>query len=255
MEALIQPALTGLLMIGVRVSIVIIFLPFLGSGGISARIKAVLVIALTVLLYPVCSPAPASLAHVNWFSFFFGEMIVGLTLGLSINFVFEAMQVAGQICGLQLGFSMESLIDPQTQAQSPTLSVLFYMIAVLIFLQLNVHHWMLRVLAESFSRVPPGSFVVNRGLPLELIRDSGIMLSLGAQIAAPITLAAIVIDVALGFMGRAAHQLPVMLIGISIKELVGIGMLATVIALWPTRLEREFAHAIRAGEHLLRLAH
>lgn len=255
MEAFIQPALTRLLMVGVRVSLVVIFLPFLGSGGIAARIKGTLAIALTALLYPIYIPASATLANTNWFSLFFGETLIGLALGLSVSFVFEAVQVAGQMCGLQLGYSLESLIDPQTRAQSPTLSMFCNAVAVLIFLQLNVHHCMLRVLAASFKQLPPGTFTVDRALPLALIRDSGTMLSLGVQIAAPITLAAIVVDVALGFIGRAAQQLPVMLVGMSIKELLGMGMLATVIAMWPASLERHFAHAIRAGQHLLRLAH
>ena len=255
MEALIQPALTRLLMVGLRVSLVVIFLPFFGSGGIAARIKGALAMVLTALMYAVYIPASATLANTNWFSLFFGETMIGLALGLSISFVFEAVQVAGQICGLQLGYSLESLIDPQTQAQSPTLSMFCYTVAALIFLQLNIHQCMLRVLAASFSQLPPGTFVVSRALPYELIRESGTMLSLGVQIAAPVTLAAIVVDVALGFIGRAAQQLPVMLVGISIKELVGMGMLATVITLWPASLGRHFEHAIRAGEHLLRLAH
>jgi flagellar biosynthesis protein FliR len=254
-DALIQTALTRLLFVGLRVSLVIFFLPFLGGGGISARIKAALTIALTALLYPVYAPPQANLATTNLAFLFCGEMIVGLAIGLSVTFVFEAVQVAGQICGLQLGYSLESLIDPQTKAQSPVLSIFGYTVAILIFLQLNVHHWMLRALSESFSLMPPGTFVVNRALPGELLHNSGMMLSVGVQMAAPITLAALMVDFALGFIGRAATQLPVMLFGISIKELMGMAMLAGTLVLWPMELERHFARAIKAGEHLLRLAH
>ena len=89
----------------------------------------------------------------------------------------------------------------------------------------------------------------------ELIRASGVMLSVGIQIAAPIMLVAFMIDIALGFISRAAPQIPVMLVGISVKDLVGLVMLGSTLAFWPRQLEAHFAAAIRTGEHLIRLAH
>jgi len=255
MEALIQPVLTKLLFIGLRVSLVIFFLPFLGSGAIAARIKAGLTVALTAFLLPVYLPPAATLLNVNWLTVLLGETLVGLALGLTVNFIFEAVQVAGQLCGVQLGYSLETLIDPMTKAETPIVSTLYYMIATLIFLQLNVHHWMLRALAESFQYLPPSTFVTNKAVATDLIRDSGLMLSVGVQIAAPLMLAALMVDVALGFIGRAAPQLPVMLVGISVKDLIGIAMLGSTLALWPSQLEGHFARAVRAGEHLLHLAH
>jgi flagellar biosynthesis protein FliR len=253
-ETFIQPLLTKLLFVGVRVSLVVYFLPFFGSGGVAARIKAGLALALTALLYSVYAPPLASLTNINWFSVLAGEVAVGLALGLSVQFVFEALQVAGQVCGIQLGYSLESLIDPQTNAQTPVLSIYYYTVAILIFLRLNVHHWMLRSLAESFEYLPPGKVVLSAAMAAELIRASGLMLSVGVQIAAPITLTALMIDVGLGFIGRAAPQLPVMLVGISVKELLGVAIVGTTLALWPGELEGHFAGAIRTGEHLLRLA-
>ena len=255
MEALIEPALTKLLFIGLRVSLVVLFLPFLGSGAVAARIKAGLTVALTAFLFPVYMPPAATLVNVNWLLVLVGETLVGLALGLTVNFIFEAVQVAGQLCGVQLGYSLESLIDPMTKAETPVVSTFYYMVATLIFLQLNVHHWMLRALAESFQYLPAGTLPTNRAMAAELLRDSGLMLSVGVQIAAPIILAALMIDVALGFIGRAAPQLPVMLVGISVKDLIGLAMLGSTLALWPSQLEGHFARAVRAGEHLLRLAH
>jgi flagellar biosynthesis protein FliR len=253
-EALIQPALTKLLFIGIRVSLVVLFLPFFGGGGIPTRIKAALTIALTACLYPAYMPTAATLVDVNWLSVLFGETLIGLGLGLSVQFVFEAVEFAGSLCGVQLGYSLETLIDPQTKAQSPVIATFYNMIATLIFLQLNVHHWVLRALAESFDYLPPGTIVTGHAMAAELIRASGVMLSAGIQIAAPIMLAAFMIDIALAFIGRAAPQIPVMLAGISLKDLLGLTMLGSTLAFWPTQLEGHFAAAIRTGEHLLRLA-
>ena len=65
------------------------------------------------------------------------------------------MQFAGQISGVQLGFSLATLFDPQSQADSPVLTVFFNLMTLLIFLQLNVHHWILRG-AGAELRIPAG---------------------------------------------------------------------------------------------------
>ena len=51
-----------------------------------------------------------------------GEAVIGLLLGLTLQFVFEAAQFAGQIVGMQMGFSLVNILDPQTQVDTPVLS-------------------------------------------------------------------------------------------------------------------------------------
>ena len=68
---------------------------------------------------------------------------------------------------MQAGFSLVSILDPQTQADSPVISTFIQLITLVIFLQLNVHHWLLRGLAASFAYLPPGSVVLKM-----CIRDS-----------------------------------------------------------------------------------
>ena len=47
----------------------------------------------------------------------------------------------------------------------------------------------------------------------------------GLQIAAPVVVASLFADVALGFIGKASPQLPVLFVGISIKNLLGLALL------------------------------
>lgn len=254
-EAFLYPAMTRFLFVGVRVSTVMAFLPFFGSGAIAVRIKGALAVALSAFMCAVYHPPAAELLKVNWVSIALSEAMIGLVLGLSVQFVFEAAQVAGQTCGLQMGYSLERLIDPTTQAQSPAIAIFYYLIAISIFLRLDVHHWLLRALAGSFDYLPPGSIVANKAIAKEMLRASGTMLSVGVQIAAPLILAALMIDLTLGFIGRASPQLPVMLIGISVKDLLGVAMIGATLAFWPSQFEGYFERAIRTGEHMLRLAH
>ena len=59
------------------------------------------------------------------------------------------------------------------------------------------------------------------------------------QIAAPALVATLIADVALGFLGKASPQLPVLFIGLAVKNLLGPRDLIGVVAYWPHRLGRK----------------
>ena len=83
--------------------------------------------------------------------------MIGLVLGLAANFMMEAPMMAGQILGVQMGYSLATLFDPQTKADTPVLAEFHRLAALLIFLQLDVHHWLLRAVVSSFAYLPGGS--------------------------------------------------------------------------------------------------
>lgn len=239
---------------GVRIGGVMVFSPFLGSQSIPMQVKAGFTVALTVLLWPAYAPAVLATDAVGWGRVLAGEMLIGLLLGLALQFIFEAAQVAGQIIGVQTGFSLITILDPQTQADTPVLGMFHALLTLLIFLQLNVHHWLLRGVAASFSYLPPGAAVVRHGVVSGLVQAAGAMWLVGLQIATPVIVATMLADVALGFVGKASPQLPVIIVGLSIKNLLGLAVLAGTLVLWPRALEQHFAAAIGLGERLLHLA-
>jgi flagellar biosynthetic protein FliR len=240
--------------VALRVGGVLTFGPFLGDTAIPNRIKAGLLIVLTALLYPVVPLRAAPLAPVDWAQMVLGEWVVGVLIGLSLQVAFEGMQFAGQISGVQLGLSLATLFDPQSQAESTALPVFFNLITLLVYLQLNVHHWVLRGMAHSFDYLPVGSTVVTQILSRELVKVLGALFVLGVQIAAPVLLATMMIDIVISFLSKASPQLPALLMGIPVKNLTGYALLIGAVALWPGILERRFALAIGAAERMLHLA-
>src|SRR5262249_43929404 len=143
----------------------------------------------TALLYPICSVPVHSAAPGEWTRIALSESALSLAIGLCLQFVFEAVQVAGQVAGFQLGFSLVNVIDPQTNVDTPVLSTFHQLFVLFLFLQLNVHHWILRGIAKSFDYVPVGSAVLSSSLVKDLFRDAGAMWLVGVQIATPLLFA------------------------------------------------------------------
>src|SRR5215469_8876102 len=100
-----------------------VFAPFTSSNAISAPVKAALTLLITAVVYPAINLAGIHADAVGWLGIAAGEAVIGLAIGLLLQFSFEAVQFAGQIVGIQTGFSLVTLLDPQTQADSPSLVV------------------------------------------------------------------------------------------------------------------------------------
>lgn len=240
---------------GARVSGLMVFCPFLGSDAIPRPLKAALALLITAMLYPFHGPLQLDLSSWQWVGIACSEVVIGLVLGLAANFMMEAPMMAGQILGVQMGYSLATLFDPQTQADTPVLGELHRLAALLIFLQLDVHHWLLRAVVHSFTYLPAGAAPATYAAVSGLLHAAGGIFLAGVQIAAPGLVATLMADVALGFLGKASPQLPVLFVGLAVKNLLGLVVLMAVVAYWPNRFSQGFADSIALGEKLLHLAH
>jgi flagellar biosynthesis protein FliR len=217
--------------------------------------KSALTLVLTVLIHPLHASSQLGLRPWQWAAAALGEVVIGLLLGLAANFMMEGPLLAGQILGLQMGYTLASLFDPQTQADTPVLSTLHQLAALMIFLQLDVHHWLLRALVRSFHYLPPGEARATGTATAALLHGAGGIFLAGVQIAAPALVATLIADAALGFLGKASPQLPVLFVGLSVKNLLGLAMLLATVAYWPRSFAMRFADSVALGERLLHLAH
>jgi flagellar biosynthetic protein FliR len=251
----LETVIGRLLIVGARVSALMVFAPFLASATIAPRIKAGFAVALTALLYPVVGVnLPPFSAATGW-KVASGEFVVGLIMGITLQFVFEGLELAGQVVGFQMGHSLANLINPLSEAETPILSNFYQAVALLIFLQLDVHHWVLRGLAKSFQYCPPGMVVVTPAAAEQVWHAAGGMLIIAVQIAIPTLLATMIIDISLGFLGRASPQLPVLFVGMSVKSVVAFLVVMGTLRYWPGVLEKYFGEALATSEQLMHLVH
>jgi len=255
MEISLTKIISAVMVIGLRVSGLMLFAPFFASGSIPPRVKIVLVLAITAVLYPVFSPQLSSVAISHWPTVVASETLLGIAMGLATNAVFEAVQIGGQMLSVQMGYSLVNILDPNTQVESTVVATFHQILAMYIFLALDVHHWILRAIARSFQYLPPGTATVNPMFTKTLMHEGAIVLELGIQIAAPVLAATLLMDVVLGLLGKASPQMPLMLLGPAVKSMLGVLILAATIGFWPRLFERYFSQSIAYSEQVLHLAH
>ncbi len=86
-------------------------LPVFGGRRLPARIKIVTVVAITMVCLPILQITPPPMPED---AFTLGllvarEMLIGLTLAFITQIIFAAVELSGQIIGLQMGFSISSV--------------------------------------------------------------------------------------------------------------------------------------------------
>jgi flagellar biosynthesis protein FliR len=243
--------LSGLVLVMIRISGVMVFAPFFSSEAIPVRVKTVFVLAFSILLAPVVSVLPLSRAELGPFEII-GELSVGLIFGLQLSLLNEILLFCGQVLGFQFSFSLVNLLDPDAPIQVPLLSQMFSLMGTMVLLASGLHRDILFAFLRSFQAVPVGAVILPGNLGLELVKEMGGVFFAALQLAAPVMAATILAEVAVGALGKLSPQLPVMVVSVPAKTMLGYISLIGSLALWPHFLEGRFSILLDRAEFLVR---
>ncbi|MBC2455875.1 fused FliR family export protein/FlhB family type III secretion system protein [Clostridium beijerinckii] len=162
------------------------------------------------------------------------EIMSGLILGYITNLIFQVVKLAGEWMDIHAGFSMVSVLDPTTQTTSTLLGNLSYFISLAFFFIVDGHHVVINMLVESTKIIPIGKTIVYQETLMEVMKTIFDYFTLGVKIAIPIVLIIVITDVCLGLISRTVPTIPIMILGMPIKNLLG---LITYIILLPLMLK------------------
>jgi flagellar biosynthesis protein FliR len=242
--------LFGFLLVLARVSGVIVFVPFPGFKNSPDLARVVISVMLSVCLFSKW-PAPAQPPGLATLTFWIlAEAAFGITIGLVVSFLLEAFQLGAQVLSIQAGYSYASTIDPNTQADSGIIPVAIQLLAGMCFFITGVDRQLLRALAASFDRFPPGAFHLNLRSAEAVVGAGASMFTTGLRVALPVVAFLMLVDVALALLGRIQSQLQLLSLAFPAKMLAGLFMLASLAALFPTLFE---AAAGRTMQNIVRL--
>jgi flagellar biosynthetic protein FliR len=236
MPVTVQPVtfsafLITVFMISIRLAAVFLMTPIIYGGGVPPVIRALIIIGLTVVLasgLAECHPVAAAtgLQPAAFILAALFEFALGALMALSILCAFAAVSLAGGLLDIQIGYGAAQVFDPISNRQTPILTSLFNQAAVVVFFVVNGHHALLRGLAYSLERFPPGqSWPVAGMLPL-VLREAAGLFSLGFALAAPVIFCLFLVEIALGVISRNLPQMNMFVMGLPLKAMVGLAALA-----------------------------
>ena len=226
------------------------FAPFWGHKSVSAQIRIVLAFALALAITPLLLNriTPPSFDLLTLIPTLIGELLIGCAFGFVGRLVFSGLEMAAQVIGFQMGFSLASTIDPSTQAQTAALGVIAQMLGLVIFMGADGHHWLLMATVRSYEVAGPGAGQITPALAQLLIRLSADALTVGVALAAPSIVMLLAVELALAIAGRAMPQIQVMVLGFPLKIAAGLWLIGASIYFMPGAIRGALA-GMQTGLH------
>jgi flagellar biosynthetic protein FliR len=215
------------LFLTVRLSALLLALPFFSTRMLPAALKVICLVTLSVSFYPIVQqqPVPIPLGPVHLGLLVLGELFVGLLIGFVAQLFFAGIQLGGELMNQQMGLSLATILDPQNGQQSSVISNFQYILAVLLFFAMHAHHWFILAMAESLHAIP----LLGSTLPTTVLAFLVVTLTkafvAAVQIAAPIIAALLLANVGMGIVARLVPQMNVFILSFPVTIGVGLIML------------------------------
>ena len=218
----------------VRPGLIVMVAPGFGGVYAPAQVKLGLIVMLSIGLVPsVGVPDAEAIGQVGLAMMIAREIAIGMALALVTRALILATEFAGHLSGYQIGFSYGATVDPSSGARHNELATLYGLVAVLTFLGINGHHALLRALVVSYKGLPIGAGHLNASLLTAVQNIFALVFTVGLRLAAPIVIVMLIVELAVGLISRTAPALSVQVIGMPIRLVIGLALLAVVIATVP----------------------
>ncbi|HTW11735.1 MAG TPA: flagellar biosynthetic protein FliR [Solirubrobacteraceae bacterium] len=238
-----------------RITPLFLVAPAFSSQMLIPRVRSVIAVALAFGLTPIAEHGQtlptdvlplAGLAIENF--------LVGLTLAFTISCVFASVQAAGVFADAFSGFSIGQQIDPINGNPGGTLTNLYSVVGLAIFLMIGGDAWTLRGVSATFGAVPLTHAVAPKPLTYEAEAAFASVFVGAVEIAAPLILAIIISDIAFGMVAKVMPQLNVFSVGLPMKVTVALVVVSASLPFLGTWMSNQLQSSVYDALHVLQIA-
>jgi flagellar biosynthetic protein FliR len=212
------------LLIFVRVTSFIFVAPFFGGRQTPNLVKIGFGLLLSILLYgAVPFQAPAYNTIIGYTVIVLKEVLAGFLIGFAVQLCELISAFAGTIVDMQIGLSMVSIFDSNTNQQVTITGSLYSQVLTMMLILTGMYQYILKALADTFYLIPINGAVINADRLLASImgflRD---YIVIGFRICLPIFIITFITNVILGVLAKVSPQMNMFAVGIQIKIIVGL---------------------------------
>ncbi|QXD16066.1 flagellar biosynthetic protein FliR [Rhodocaloribacter litoris] len=215
----------GVFLVFVRIGGLLMAAPFFGQPSVPVRLRVLIAVMMAYLLVGFTpAPLPESVFHPFGLMVAVGiEALTGVVLGLASQFIFWALQYAGDVLGFQMGLSLAEVFNPADGQSTNPMGRLFLMTFLLVFILLDGPHYLLYALIASFDVVPLGGAGLAAAGPL-MLDWAGRLFATALRLAAPFMMTFFLVEAALGIFARVVPQADLFSLSLPLKLLLGLGL-------------------------------
>lgn len=245
-EFLTPVNVVGFILLFFRFAGLFIMVPLFSHTSIPMTIKTAIAFVFSVLYFSVMPPLEMQITTTMLVFAIFSEFLLGFTIGLMLQITMNIMTFAGTQISFIMGFSMASVIDPQSGISMPVISNILALLSLMVFLALNGHHVVLLFISDSLQEVPLGGFVLNEAIFAYLQTATVNMFVVGFMIAFPIIALSLLADIIFGMLMKTMPQFNLLVIGFPIKIMVAFVVVIATLATFMSIFSAEMYKTLNA---------
>ncbi|MFN3872117.1 MAG: flagellar biosynthetic protein FliR [Ignavibacterium sp.] len=214
-----------LFLIFLRISSAFVSAPFFGNRIIPVVTKLFISMVISYIIFLSTDHSAIKDIPTGWLLliYSFKEVITGLIIGFALQFVFFGVSYAGTLIGFEIGLNLAEVFNPSEEVNSNIIGEILYYSAIMIFLLINGHHYLIRALQQSFNIIGIGMFSFPEPLYQTMIKLAGSVFVIAVKIATPILVSFFLINIAEGIISRMIPNMQVFFVTQPLK--VGLGLL------------------------------
>lgn len=231
-DILMQRFVIGLLFFA-RVTALMATGPFFSNTAVQPQVRVALSVFIALLMTTAFADEQpeVTLEAFAVVPLVFKEALIGAMLGFCSNMLFYAVRLAGGLADFDMGFQTSLLFN--IDAGAPTLvGEVQSLVAIMVFLLLNGHHFLIEAIFASVKAVPLTTFALSEASIEGLVRLVTMVFIIGIKIAAPVLISLFIANLALALLARAAPQINVFALSFQVKIIVGLLVLLLSVPLF-----------------------
>lgn len=199
--------------------------PIFNATVVPARIRAAMIIVLTLVLAPL-APTQMDLFSATGAASMAMQLLIGASVGFVLQLVFQAVSYGGILIGQSMGLGFAELISPTSNTSVPVLGQFYMVMASLLFLAMDGHLQVIQLLADSFRSLPPGATGIDTRSMWALVMAGGDLFAGALRVALPAMTSLLLVNIGFAATSRASPAMNLFAVGFPISICMGF------IALW-----------------------
>jgi len=250
LEYFLVSQLSAFLFIFCRAGSALMVMPAFGDSHVSPRFRLLLAVGISLMLTPMLAekmpPLPENRAVLTLL--LISEVLVGAFIGMVARTILSALHVAGTMIAFQSSLAVSSIFDPITGAQTAVISNFITIVGMTVIFALNLHHYMLASMVESYNIFIPGSYPMIEDMMKYHVRLLADSFTLGIMLAAPHIVFSLIFYLMGGLMARLMPNFQVFYVMMPPQIIIAFLLLMAILPM----LISTFIEFLR--EHLLPFA-
>lgn len=239
-----------------RMSGFVLLNPVLGRRNVPAVVKSAFIMVLTLAIYAFSSTSiPVVNSSLELGVLLLKEFAVGYFVGFTMELFMMVISFAGSIIDFQMGMSMATVYDPQSNAQMAISGSLWNAYFMMLFFAVDGHLALMKILITSSHVIPYGEVAISSGAAIAMLDIFCQCILLGVKFSFPIIAIEFLTEIAVGILMKVIPQINVFVVNIQAKILIGFLMMLFLFSPMTDFLGDTIAQMMRTIQQVLKLLH